>query len=106
MESQLPEKKTSTIFPYLKHTGGADVAINDVFKIDDDAPIIATSSFTLADGGEKKMDILCKKILPDCMLFYGFDLGAMFIQVMPSDFNESLRIDNVHQIAKKTSLIL
>jgi len=98
---QLPEKKISTIFPYLKFSGNADVTIGDVFKIDDEAPIIATSSFTTADGKEQQLEIICKKILPDCFLFYGFDLDTMFVQVMPTDFNDSLRLDNLHQVAKE-----
>ena len=100
--SQLPEKKIATIFPYLKFSGNGDVALNEVFKIEDDKPIIATSYITLAESGkEQKMEIICKKILPDCFLFYGFDMDTMFMQVMPADFNSSLRIDNIHQIAKE-----
>src|SRR5882762_447776 len=101
-ESHLKEKNISAIFPYLKYTGDGDKAVNDVFKIDDDNPLIATSYFTAEENGEeKKMEIICKKVLADCFLFYGFDLGNMFIQVMPADFNTSLRIDNIHQVAKE-----
>ena len=72
--SQLPEKKIATIFPYLKFSGNGDAALNEVFKIEDDEPIIATSYITLAESGkEQKMEIICKKILPDCFLFYGFE---------------------------------
>lgn len=101
IESQLPEKKISTIFPYLKYSGGEDKLPGYVFKIDDESPVIATSAFKASDGSEKTMDLLCRMILPDCFLFYGFDLGSAFIQVMPSDFNENLRIDNIHHIAKE-----
>jgi hypothetical protein len=102
VESQLPEKKTSTIFPYLKFSGDGDAKPGDVFKIEDDNPIIATSYFKVeGDSEDKKMEIICKKILPDCFLFYGFDLDTMFVQVMPSDFNASLRLDNIHLVAKE-----
>ena len=100
-EPRVPEKKLSAIFPYLKYSGDGDVSINDVFKIEDDDPIIAASYFALPDGKEQKLEIICKKVLPDCQLFYGFDMDIMFTQVMPSDFNDSLRIDNLHQVAKE-----
>ena len=49
VELQLPEKKISTIFPYLKFSGDAATKPGDVFKIEDDSPISATSYFKV-DG--------------------------------------------------------
>ncbi|MGC4100688.1 DUF1444 domain-containing protein [Ferruginibacter sp.] len=100
-ETPLPEKSASIIFPYLKYSGGIDVDINDVFKIEDDAPVIGASYMNLPDGKEQKMEIIFKRVLPDCFLFYGFDMGMLFTQVMPSDLTDSLRLDNLHQVAKE-----
>jgi uncharacterized protein YtpQ (UPF0354 family) len=103
LDAQLPEKKVSTIYPYLKYSGGDDdIKPGYTFTIEEDDPIIATATVEAANTtAPLEMQMVCKKILPDCMLYYGFDLGKMFIQVMPTDFNAALRLDNLHLIAKE-----
>jgi hypothetical protein len=100
-ETPLPDKDLLKVFPYVKYRGGSPVAIGYTFKISDSIPEIIQGKFRDNENKEHSLALIQRNILPDCGMYYGFDEGQFFEGIMPSHFNENLRLNNIDEIAKE-----
>jgi hypothetical protein len=97
----LPDSDLLKVFPYVKYCGGIEVPIGHTFKINDSSPQIVNGKFMDNENKEHSLTLLQRNILPDCGMYYGFDEGMFFTGIMPSHFNENLRLNNIDEIAKE-----
>jgi uncharacterized protein YtpQ (UPF0354 family) len=101
-ENALPQKDLTKVFPYVKYCGGdTDAIIGTSFTIAESKAVVYDAHFTDKENKEHTLQIIERKILPDCGLYYGFDEGMFFTGIMPNNFDEHLRLDNIDEIARE-----
>jgi uncharacterized protein YtpQ (UPF0354 family) len=101
-ETALPQQDLTKVFPYVKYCGGDSAnLVGSSFTIAESKALVFEGRFTDKENKEHSLHIIERKLLPDCGLYYGFDHGMFFTGIMPNNFDEHLRLDNIDEIARE-----